>query len=80
MKGLDRETYFTGVVVEKTATGERPVPRASVTRWPVRQLYKTDDQGQFRNGTHRAPIRPFTPSTRTTHSPALPPCHQGQKR
>ncbi len=47
MKGPRREIYFTGVVVEKTATGERPIPRASVCRWPVRQLYKTDEQGRF---------------------------------
>ena len=47
LKGLPRETYFTGVVVEKTATGERPIPRASVCRFPVRALYKTDEQGRF---------------------------------
>jgi hypothetical protein len=47
LKGVARETYFTGVVVEKTATGEKPNPRASVCRWPVRHLYKTDEQGRF---------------------------------
>jgi beta-lactamase regulating signal transducer with metallopeptidase domain len=47
LKGPARETYFTGVVVEKTATGERPILRASVFRWPVRGLYKTDEQGRF---------------------------------
>jgi len=43
------ETIFTGIVVEKTATGERPVPKAQIIAWPLGSSggTRTDDQGRF---------------------------------
>jgi beta-lactamase regulating signal transducer with metallopeptidase domain len=47
IKARPRETYLSGVVVEKTATGERPVGGALAFRWPVRGSSRTDEQGRF---------------------------------
>jgi hypothetical protein len=51
LKGPSRETYLSGVVIEKTPTGDRPVPRASVSGlragFPGRHSI-ADDQGRFR--------------------------------
>jgi beta-lactamase regulating signal transducer with metallopeptidase domain len=43
------ETIFKGVVVEKTATGERPVPKVRIMAWPPGSSggTTTDDQGRF---------------------------------
>ena len=34
-------------MVEKTATGERPVAGALAFRWPVRGSHRTDEEGKF---------------------------------
>ncbi len=41
------KTFIKGVVVEKTATGERPVAGALAFRWPVRGSHRTDEEGKF---------------------------------
>ena len=43
------DTIFKGVVAEKTATGERPVPKAQIIAWPPGSSggTRTDDQGRF---------------------------------
>ena len=41
------ESYISGVVVEKTATGDRPVGGAMAFRWPVYGVSRADDQGRF---------------------------------
>ncbi len=53
LEGPARETYLSGVVIEKTPTGDRPVPRATVRRLRVGHdgTYNpsiADDQGRFR--------------------------------
>jgi beta-lactamase regulating signal transducer with metallopeptidase domain len=51
LKGPARQTYVSGVVIEKTPTGDRPVPRATVhglrAGFPGR-FSIADDQGRFR--------------------------------
>jgi beta-lactamase regulating signal transducer with metallopeptidase domain len=39
--------FIKGVVVEKTATGERPVAGALAFRWPVLGSHRTDEEGKF---------------------------------
>ncbi len=50
LKGPARETYLSGVVIEKTPTGDRPVPRTTVSGlragFPGRYSI-ADDQGRF---------------------------------
>jgi hypothetical protein len=46
-KGLARPTFFSGVVIEKTARGDRPIDKALVFRWPVDGGYFTDEEGKF---------------------------------
>ena len=41
------KTFINGVVVEKTATGDRPVAGALAFRWPVLGSHRTDDEGRF---------------------------------
>ena len=43
------EKTFKGIVVEKTATGERPVAQARIVVWPLGSSggWRTDDQGRF---------------------------------
>jgi hypothetical protein len=53
LNGLVHETYFSGVVVEETPTGDRPVARASVYRWKIGSNESgfssstADEQGRF---------------------------------
>jgi beta-lactamase regulating signal transducer with metallopeptidase domain/protocatechuate 3,4-dioxygenase beta subunit len=42
-----REAFLKGLVVEKTATGERPVAGALAFRWPVLGSRRTDEEGKF---------------------------------
>jgi beta-lactamase regulating signal transducer with metallopeptidase domain len=46
-KARAREMYLNGVVMEKTATGDRPVAGALAFRWPVYGSSRTDEQGRF---------------------------------
>ncbi len=45
--GPDRESLLKGIVVEQTATGERPVAGALAFRWPVVGSHRTDQDGKF---------------------------------
>ena len=53
LHGPARETYVTGVVIEKTPAGDRPVPRAIVRRLKIGQdgsynHSQADEHGRFR--------------------------------
>jgi len=53
LKGPARETYFSGVIIEKTPTGDRPVARATVHRLRAGfdgtyNSSRADDEGRFR--------------------------------
>ena len=49
LKAPKTETLFKGMVVEKTATGERPVAKAQIIAWPLGASggTRTDDHGRF---------------------------------
>jgi len=46
-KGSARPTFFSGLVIQKTASGDRPINKAWVFRWPVDGRYFTDAEGRF---------------------------------
>jgi beta-lactamase regulating signal transducer with metallopeptidase domain len=53
LKGPARETYLTGVVIEKTPAGDRPIARATIFRLRVGSdgsynSSRADEQGRFR--------------------------------
>jgi beta-lactamase regulating signal transducer with metallopeptidase domain/protocatechuate 3,4-dioxygenase beta subunit len=41
------EKFLSGVVIEKTPTGDRPVAGALAFRWPVTGAHRTDSEGRF---------------------------------
>jgi beta-lactamase regulating signal transducer with metallopeptidase domain len=41
------EKFISGVVIERTPTGDRPVAGALAFRWPVRGAHRTDTEGRF---------------------------------
>ena len=47
VKGPVGRTLFSGVVIEKTASGDRPINKARVYRWPVGGHSMTDEEGRF---------------------------------
>ena len=81
IKARARETYLSGVVVEKTATGERPVGGALAFRWPVCGLPRTDEQGRFM--VERTPgettFYTFCPASRSPASLPFPPALKVRK-